>query len=974
LVSLLGLASMAQAQAPKLLKDINAIPISNPSSNPGSMPALLWPRPQFFSQLGNVILLEATTRSQGKELWVSDGTKAGTKLLKDIRPGVESSSPEKLVVTNDGKSAFFWANDGKTGIELWVTDGSSTGTHLVQDIFSGPGSTGAQEIVPFGASSVIFRAYTKAQGSELFISDGTSKGTKVLRDIQPGAGSSAPNSFCVTHDGKRVFFSAESGAIGFELWVTDGTTAGTVLVKDINVGTQGTEITTTVPLGPSNVMFKARIGKKGPQWWISDGTAAGTKMLVDPKNGPNAGPWESALALGNKVIFEGTTPTHGTEAYVTDGTVKGTVLLIDAVPGAGSGWMSLPRLDSTGKKVYWFVAPGVNKARIFVSDGTRAGTKVFAPKINGSITGPPVEMGGKVYFQGKDVTPGTGNELCVSDGTVAGTKTLRDTVAGSSSGGAGGISRFKGTSLFYAADDQVHGMELWSMSAGQTFKLFDINNPQPSPTHSAYPLGIARFGKHVLFSAFDGVSGTETWISDGTTAGTRLLKDLAPGITSSLSHYYAVVGDKLIFDAFTPKTGMELFMTDGTPAGTKLLKDIRSGPLSSYPSYLAAVGDKVYFACNDGSSGFEPWVTDGTPGGTKLLMDIYPGSLSSSPGSFAGQGGQVLFSAVGPNGRHGLYLTNGSSKGTRLLRQIYVGGMTFSGGLVYFSGYERGTGRELWVTDFTSSGTVLVTDLVPGPESGLQSSVSARNGLVYFTGYTQATGTELFVSNGTPAGTRPFLKKVPGTIIWYPHNISAIGSRHVYFTGYTTAAGQETMISDGTSAGTRALDINPGSRDGAASFPYASDHRATLGSQVFFPAVHPLYGLEIFTVDNGATAEPIGTPYGSTWIQGSDPVIGQTAHIQGLTGLANPIHLTVMGTLAARPLRFGSSSFLHIDLSAFFRITPAAGGSQILHSIPIPNSQSLKGVQLVFQTLAFDSSNFIATVELSNAMHWTLGN
>ena len=69
-------------------------------------------------------------------MWRSDGTEAGTVLVKDIFPGFEESVPIRGVSV-DGR-LFVWADDGVHGVELWRSDGTEAGTVLVRDIFRGP--------------------------------------------------------------------------------------------------------------------------------------------------------------------------------------------------------------------------------------------------------------------------------------------------------------------------------------------------------------------------------------------------------------------------------------------------------------------------------------------------------------------------------------------------------------------------------------------------------------------------------------------------------------------------------------------------------------------------------------------------------------------------------------------------------------------------------------------------------------------
>ncbi len=987
LLSLVLLSSSAHlpAQTAKLLKDINTLAMptkvqAGPIYSQGS-----WKGPSTFTRLGKQILLLVNHPKTGEEIYISDGTQAGTRLLKDIEPGMISSGARNAVVTQDGKRVFFTANDGSSGAELWITDGTTAGTRMVKDLYRGSGSSAPDELVLLGKNSVVFRARSTVTvgtqvietGIELFISDGTAQGTRLLKDIQKGPMPSWPGYFRATKDGKKLFFTADDGTVGKELWVTDGTPAGTKLVKDIRTGWQHSYPSSPCPLGSSQIVFSADDGSRGFELWVSDGTSSGTKLVKDLRPGKEWGASTyQATPLGNKVIFRAYIPGKGFEPYVTDGTSAGTLPLIDAWPGKSSGHMFRSYLDSSGKKVYWCSQIGRNDYRIFVSDGRPAGTKMFTPKSTGGWTN-VVESLGKLYYQGLDVTPGTGWELCVSDGTLSGTKTLRDTRPGTASGNAAYLTRFDAVTLYYIADDGILSNALWQMKSGKSFRRLDLNKGKVNL--SSFPVGIVRFGKYVVFGANDGLSGLEPWISDGTASGTRLLKDLNPGWSGSKIQSFAVVGDKLVFDSNIWPRGNELYVTDGKPTGTKLLRQIRTGPGSS-PGALTSIGGKVYFSANDAASGSEPWVTDGTPLGTMRLKDLVPGSGSSMPGDFTGYGDKVVFRAFEASGGTELYITDGTPKGTKQLKDIAPGtrsshpsSMTFSQGKIYFAATTSAKGTELWVTDFTSAGTRLVKDLLPGSKSSSPFGLSARNGRIFFRAFTTATGHELFVSDGSPGGTRLFLDYRPGKANTFATRISAIGSRKVYFTANLIGKGAETLVTDGTPVGTKVFDINPGTGDGLGYFEKRPGYRVTIGSQVLVRGFQPAIGEEIFMIDNGATAEPLGTPYGSTWIQGSDPVLGKPATITGATSLAFATHITLFGSLAARPVRFGSAGFVQFAPSGYFGITGITRGIRFQHSLAIPNNKSLAGVQLVFQTLAFDSTNLRGTLELSNGLQWSIG-
>ena len=101
--------------------------------------------PRTLATLTNVngtLFFSARSSANGRELWKSDGTAAGTQLVKDIRTGSgsgyysNSSSPSDLTAV--GSTLYFSANDGTNGRELWKSDGTASGTQLVKDIRTGP--------------------------------------------------------------------------------------------------------------------------------------------------------------------------------------------------------------------------------------------------------------------------------------------------------------------------------------------------------------------------------------------------------------------------------------------------------------------------------------------------------------------------------------------------------------------------------------------------------------------------------------------------------------------------------------------------------------------------------------------------------------------------------------------------------------------------------------------------------------------
>ncbi|MCZ8192555.1 MAG: hypothetical protein O9326_23280, partial [Microcystis sp. LE19-338.1B] len=210
-----------------------------------------------------------------------------------------------------------------------------------------------------------------------------------------------------------------------------------------------------------------------------------------------------------------------------------------------------------------------------------------------------------------------------------------------------------GNTLFFGASDGVNGRELWK-SDGTAAGTVLVKDIRPGSLGS-FPLFLTAVGNTLFFNANDGVNGEELWKSDGTATGTVLLKDILPGVSRSFPNRLTAVGNTLFFRATAPGSATELWKSDGTAAGTVLVKDIRPGSLGSYPDYLRAVGNTLFFTANDGVNGRGLWKSDGTAAGTVLVADIYPGSselFDSNPRNLTVVGNTLFFGASdGVNGR-----------------------------------------------------------------------------------------------------------------------------------------------------------------------------------------------------------------------------------------------------------------------------------------------------------------------------------
>ena len=139
--------------------------------------------PESITPLGNIAIFTAATAEVGREIWKTDGTAAGTVLVKDINNGPTSSEPRALAAANG--LVYFAAYDAEFHTELWRTDGTEAGTFSIGDY--GYGAVGPSHFVAFG-HKVLFVNQENTSGRELWATDGSSHGTFVVKDISPSWG------------------------------------------------------------------------------------------------------------------------------------------------------------------------------------------------------------------------------------------------------------------------------------------------------------------------------------------------------------------------------------------------------------------------------------------------------------------------------------------------------------------------------------------------------------------------------------------------------------------------------------------------------------------------------------------------------------------------------------------------------------------------------------------------------------------
>jgi ELWxxDGT repeat protein len=431
------------AVTPSLLLDINTTPASSASSFA-----------RYLVNVNGTLFFAANDGTHGEELWKSDGTPSGTKLVKDINPNGSFGGDHYF--TNINGTLFFVADDGSHGAELWKSDGTDIGTTMVKDINLGTTGSIPRKLTNVNGT-LFFKANDGSHGYELWKSNGLDTGTVMVKDISPTATGQFWTS--MINVGGTLFFQADDGTHGYELWKSNGLDTGTVMVKDINPNAAMSAPQNMAEVN-GTLFFRANDGTNGYELWKSNGEEAGTVLVKVLNATPNSSYPHSLTNLNGVLMFEANDATNGHELWRSDGTSIGTVLVKDIFPGASD---SSPRnLINVGGTLFFGANDKAGNNELWKSDGTTNGT-VLVKEINPATTGSypryMTNVDGKLYFVANDGSHGA--ELWRSGGTDPTTSLVLDIRPITGGTPPSFLTNVRGD-LFFGANDGVKGWELWS--------------------------------------------------------------------------------------------------------------------------------------------------------------------------------------------------------------------------------------------------------------------------------------------------------------------------------------------------------------------------------------------------------------------------------------------------------------------------------------------------------------------------------
>ena len=460
-----------------------------------------------------------------------------------------------------------------------------------------------------------------------------------------------------------------------------------------------------------------------------------------------------------------------------------TTVLKDINPGSNDGYIEhMTVVDS----VMFFIADisDEDEGELFITDGTPEGTQKIsdiAPPHDFPDIEDVTPLGNKIIFTA--VTDELGREPYISDGTFSGTQLIEDINPDDGYSEAEHFGVMNGKAYFPAEDgsypDANNGEELWVSdgTSGGTYQLKDLDPGQylqyewstEETNYSSRPENFFAHGDVMYFSARHHDYGEELWVTDGTSEGTYMIKDIFPGNyensddnknDSSPTNFSSINGTVLFNAESDTSYKSYLYTTDGTEEGTVKFLDeevfINEEPVEYNGNWYFISGTKL-------------WKSDGTPIGTTVVIDMAEGNYVIEDGSDLSDelfeyNGHIYFFST-----YTLWKTDGTHAGTEVavegLFSLFDYHHTDFAALfndhIYFVATDEGygkadvSGRELWMTDGTQDGTMYVANLRTGidrgePDGSDPEDLRVLNGKLYFTAEGDSLGREIWMTTGIP--------------------------------------------------------------------------------------------------------------------------------------------------------------------------------------------------------------------------------
>ena len=698
--------------------------------------------------VGDVAYFCATGGSNagGYELWAYNTSNETTWLVTDIDPSGDSH-PGKHMFEVLGDTLYFSAADGSTGIELWAYDTSNRSTWQVADINSGSfhSNPGQYMTVVFG-DTLYFSAKTEATNQELYAYDTSNQSLWLVEDLRAGSQSSFVGEKMALVAGNKIVFNAKPSGTTSYLY--------------------GHE--------PSQINHMTNTGGPVTSWAINS-TNLPTGLTFSTTNGTVYGTPTELWTQTSYMVWANN--SAGSSVAYLNITVEADLADISYDPSSVTvtrGYDIAPiTANNIGAEVLsWAISPALPSGLSFEN-----GTVYGRPLVNMSATAFTVYANNSAGSATATLTL-TVNEPTPNVDYSPDNYTLTNgtsyTITPTLLGQTGNISSITGTLVTNPGactygDLLIFRTTDWRMWAFNTTLSTSNSNPYVLATNVSPTSCTDRIVHNgtMYFRASTNSTGAELWKTDGTTAGTSMVKDIRTGTTSSTPSAFFVFNDEVHFEISVYPNGNEIWKTNGTSSGTVKATNSACWHYNCNFHSVIEYNGSFYGAGSWNNNGREVLMYNSS--GLSLLVDLSPGQRFSiprmtNPSNFIVHDGWLWFLTNGnPSSGNGncLYRSNGTAAGTTpFVCDTSSYGLELFNDELYFSRSANGKGYELWKTDGTTSGTVMVTDIVAGSGSAVGPAMArlftSTDDYLYFSVQAGTANTDHAVwrTDGTAAGTQ----------------------------------------------------------------------------------------------------------------------------------------------------------------------------------------------------------------------------
>jgi len=626
------------------------------------------------------LYFDARTQEHGRELWVSDGTREGSRLVWDAVPGPEDG------IHPNAKEAL--PAGGMLILSLALVPGHETRLTTPWTV-APPGFEPVPQTVGGNMGSAGYFPYTERFRDDVIVGVGGLAGEQAILRTN---GIPEQNEFLFDPEektlemgqihamGSHVYFIAGTESLGAELWRSDGIPGSERLVKDIYPGPRrgGPHKLTEVA---GRLFFAANDGEHGSELWVSDGTPEGTRMVADLMPGPAEGAPYQLIEFQGLCYFAVENANFGEELWRSDGTPEGTAMVLDLHPGRGDAEPYY--LTVFNDRLFFVANDGMHGEELWSTDGTAAGTRLEQDIMRPARREPSANPRQLTAYQG---------------------------------------------AVYCVAEDGTHGSELWKATPDAMTLVVDLAPGAASAgiEHLCVEDGVLHF------DAVGADGARAHFESDGTAAGTQATgpalgrragptwEDLLPArvsealVPNPLAAGQWCAGHGLIaFAGYTDAEGWEPWVWRQGGDAPVLLRDHLQGPPGSFPQHFTASDEGIYYVAEVDAGvtalfRIEPESLAVARSGQAWVPCVTTRSIAPVPGGIAFLSLCGLFGVQFHGKQWGPSMPVIPQPGEHSWAPTEL---CFSDSALYFDFQDPIYGRELWVREVHEAQPKLIRDI-----------------------------------------------------------------------------------------------------------------------------------------------------------------------------------------------------------------------------------------------------------------------